>query len=276
MNNLNLKLTLLGLLGVMLCPFAIRAQYGNTVREDLIWDYQRVTWQYTGTIREMKTGYHFDGSRTLNDHTYAIFKDGEDNEVALLRQEDSKIYLYLGDYETPDQMYFGETLSCLDAETEQWIRGEVLIYDFSIGTGDKITCATFDTLGSMTAWYMECIVEKTFTQESMGHTYNCQEIWMVVDNVWIDGIGCRTGLLPFPQAGESTTGAYNVYDLHTVRNTSGEIIYQSERAGVKGINAEYPINKDVSPHIYDLLGRRVEAPAPGNLYIINGKKVVWK
>lgn len=46
--------------------------------------------------------------------------------------------------------------------------------------------------------------------------------------------------------------------------------------GITDIEADdTPVNLDLNP-VYDLQGRRVTNPEPGNVYIINGAKVLWK
>ena len=68
--------------------------YGKTVCEGRTWDYylEEITPDNPHLSREM-TGYHFSGTEVVGEQVYAVFRDAEDNPLALMREEDRKLYL---------------------------------------------------------------------------------------------------------------------------------------------------------------------------------------
>lgn len=284
MEKLRLKTVVICLLTLTIGSTTAKAQYGNTVREDRLWDYEE-TIRHDGVDKNgIAYGYHFEGTKTIGEKTYAIFCDGENNPLALMREEENRVYLYVSMNKSVVPVPVAKV------EDEDF-EGDVLIYDYSLNKGDTYTSIGFDNLGHLDGVKLEIKIVDAYTITNSGQSYNCQEVSYanydtadpdVFKPEWfgqyqiVEGVGyLKDGRLPFPTMGiYAPSGPYGEsYSIYTVRDKEGNVIYASDRAGIDSVNADAYATDDA---IYDLFGRRVETPAPGSLYIINGKKVLWK
>ena len=74
-------------------------------------------------------------------------------------------------------------------------------------------------------------------------------------------------------AGASTFQGYRQYDLPEITFTiEGGAVKKAVRTGIQDINADKA--KVAVKGIYNLQGQRVRETVPGQLYIIDGKKVI--
>ena len=97
----------------------------------------------------------------------------------------------------------------------------------------------------------------------------------------IEGIGAAIeGCLNYHEFLESPTFPYAYHVLNRVFDNIGNVIYASEDywgdipyGNISGINSISDQSFHNAP-IYDMLGRRLTSPAPGQLYIQDGKKFV--
>ena len=63
------------------------------------------------------------------------------------------------------------------------------------------------------------------------------------------------------------------FDEEALSNVRTITLGEDEFDATGIVNVEF--NKETYDQIFDLQGRRVQKPVKGNLYIINGKKVVY-
>lgn len=135
-----------GKLFVLLSAMAVGtpgyAQYGNTVRQGIVWDNifeAQDLYDWNSISYAAGNGYHFDGEREADGKTYAVYRDGDGKEVALLREDGGRVYVhidsgkYLGDF-------FGG-----DSSEEQVTEG--LLYDFTAKAGDKVSGVFMEAVG---------------------------------------------------------------------------------------------------------------------------------
>ena len=132
-------------------PFVCKAQYGKTVCEGRTWDYREYHWHpwEEEPVITLLAGYHFEGTKKVGDQEYAIFHDGDDKIVSLMREEAGKVYLYAP---APDEeVSVGYSLSILDYtdwDNPKPVTGEILVYDFTLEPGDLYICPCFDDYGN--------------------------------------------------------------------------------------------------------------------------------
>lgn len=259
------------------------AQYGKTVCEGRTWDYRMYNGSpWYGPVIEVWSGYHFGGTRTIDNREYAVFRDGDDKTIALMREEAGKVYLYAPD---PDEeASVGYSLSIMDytdLDNPERVTGDVLVYDFTLQPGDVYVCPCFDDYGNQDYANLEKFeIRSTSTFEFQGERYSIQEFELLRDPLYtvfkvIEGAGNPNGMLPFPQIVNIVPGLNNIwYDLLRVTDADGGVLYENKEllAGVAGV----PAASEEDSTIYDILGRRVTAPEAGHIYIRDGRKILWK
>ena len=187
------------------------------------------------------------------------YVDRKEQVVALLREEDGKLYMYNSNLNPP---------------------AEVLLYDFTMEVGDEVVeeegvmgyvvtdVSYIDFQGrelkklTFSPWY--------YVEDGSKYVdYDIQDIW-------VEGMGSNGGLLtPFPS---SLTGNWSHLDYISLPD--GSKFAFSEITNVK----QFVEKKGKEGVVYDLSGRRVANSSefqgsnklPKGVYIQNGKKVVVK
>lgn len=181
---------------VIICHVNVSAQYGSTVREDRIWNYQIIR-LIGGPDKNIHSGYHFEGIKRVNEKDYAIFRDADNKEMAYMREEDGKIFLYVGE---DMQTSVKEELRNPDSRD---VHGEFLLYDFSAHENQKYNSVGFSYSDWDLGYLIECAVTSVSKVENSGFDYICQDIEYHTNYSQqfqvIEGIGASAGALPFPQ-----------------------------------------------------------------------------
>lgn len=169
----------------------------------------------------------------------------------------------------------GEKVYFYDGMQKEWL----LMYDFSLQPGDG--CIIYGTNGLMLTnhsdhprYMVECLfIEDIADTELEMMTLN---IWpydinggledVTYEVQWIRGLGST--VCPYDNDTPFRKG-----DDYYVREITlnGEILYSNYAAGVLT-----PAASEEDSAIYDILGRRVTLPVSGNIYIRDGKKILWK
>ncbi|MDE6026889.1 MAG: hypothetical protein K2G23_02320 [Muribaculaceae bacterium] len=219
------KLLLLSLMAV--AASATQASVENrTVVEGRTWNYL-ITGVHGKTTadnhRYMSKGFHFKGTAIIEGTEYSIFRDEADKEIAYMREEDHKVYLYCGDRLT------------LDYKVEAEGKTEVMLYDFSAVEGDTFPCVGFDDTASHFGIEYEAKVEGTGTIDYEGNKFGYQDIYVTDPTCnedrpyrFIEGLGCTDGLLPFPQFANWTSGMTQESEaLFSVTDADGKLIYKN-------------------------------------------------
>ena len=255
--------------------------YGKTVCEGRTWDYREYHWHpwEEEPVITLMPGYHFDGTQTVADRRYAVFRDGDDKTIALMREEEGKVYLYAP---TPDEEpEVGYAISITDHS--DWgnpitVTGEVLVYDFNLRAGDVYECPCFDDYGYNDRANLEKFkITATSTFEFQGESYTVQNLEYIQNPTFqevIEGAGNPSGILPFPQMANVVPGMYKVwYNLLRVTDADGGVLYENKELIA---DVATPVAPEEDSAVYDILGRRVTVPVAGNIYIRDGKKILWK
>ncbi|MBD5164668.1 hypothetical protein, partial [Helicobacter sp.] len=90
----------------------------------------------------------------------------------------------------------------------------------------------------------------------------------------IEGAGNVSGLLPYPQIANYSSGMFkSIFHLLRVTDADGGVLYENKELIA---DVATPIAAEEDSAIYDILGRRVTVPVAGNIYIRDGKKILWK
>ena len=246
--------------------------YGKTVCEGRTWDYYMGNIYLEGGYMVLY-GYHFDGRQSVGEQEYAVFRDGDDNAIALMREEDEKIYLYVP---SPDDDTLPQYEIMVDGMT---ITGEILLYDFSLNVGERFIIPGFDNGSGTHGMLFEFEVKATSTFEVDGENFITQQFCCVsepTDEVFtaIEGVGNTEGLLPCPQMLVKINGL-NSTNFRVIRVTDDKlgVLYENKELLA---DVETPVAAEEDSAIYDILGRRVTVPVAGNIYIRDGKKILWK
>ena len=257
--------------------------YGKTVCEGRTWDYREYHWHpwEEEPVITLLAGYHFEGTKKVGDQEYAIFRDGDDKIVSLMREEAGKVYLYAP---APDEeVSVGYSLSILDYtdwDNPKPVTGEILVYDFTLEPGDLYICPCFDDYGNHDyADLKKFEITHVSDYEYQGMRYIIQNFEYILDPSFanlkvIEGAGNPEGMLPFPQIINVVAGLQKIYyNLLRVTDADGGILYENKELLA---DVATPIAAEEDSAVYDILGRRVTVPVAGNIYIRAGKKILWK
>lgn len=188
------------------------AQTGSMVREDRVWNYMHVYGSEDGTRADTVPdyGYHFEGSRERGGKTYMSFRNGAGEEVALMRQEGARVYVYADDPYTDKP---GEDM------------GDVLLYDLDPRPGVEYPMYIGYGLGmadvELVEAYRIAVGDTEYDCDRIGYagTLQCQ---MVV----ADGVGPQFGTLNDPFM-RWTTGYDDPLVLHSLTDRDGKILFEN-------------------------------------------------
>ena len=301
-----LAVVIMSFVGLLHTFSASAEEYKSMIRYDRVWEYLNIHWN------DMQV-YHvkFDGEEEINGKTYhrlvafrkASFSYHYDDQLSLfdidndyydhegyLREEDGKVYtLIVNDGQDPAYQglsIYTPDFSYPDSSTIE----EQLIYDFTCKEGDIYTGLQIeDSWGEQIDYKVKSIEHTEIDGEEhrLLHvvTYdNWNDVWNdygtepIVEGVGIASYGCLTTInfLHLP-----TCPCYH-HVFNRVLSTDGRVLYRTadmcvevplnDFMGVEGI-VEQP---ESDAPLYDILGRRIANPAPGQLYIQGGKKHIAK
>ncbi len=207
-----------------LLPFAARAQERPlTVCEGKTWNYCIENSGYGHIERIDDLGYHFDGTREADGHTYGVFRDGSGKEAALMRQEGGKVYRNLEPYLR--EHFNGDE--------------EAVLYDFGLKPGEEYISLGFvdNTLGlsspvKLTVLSVDTIEvhgQKRIRQRIESELWNDKHTFTVVE-----GIGPDYGRLDAPQWGCRNTGFYtSIYHTVNVTDSDGNTVFTERDFGTR-------------------------------------------
>ena len=302
-NHSKCSLAIIAAVTALISAFSATAdEYKSMIRYDRVWEYINMRW----TDRQV---YHvkFDGQEEINGKTYhrlvafrkASYSYNSDrqpylfdviddyyNHEGYLREEDGKVYTLIIDKaygnEYKDIQLYTQDFSESDSSAIE----EKLLYDF--------TCKEEETYsGLMLGAELDYKINSIEHVEIDGEEHRLQRVtvyddwneeWYeffnepIVEGIGIANNGCLTTInfLDLP-----TCPCYN-HIFNRLLSTEGKVLYRSEDMGV-----DLPLNdfmgiEDIAEQpesdapLYDILGRRITNPAPGQLYIQGGKKHIAK
>ncbi len=283
-------------------------EYKSMIRYDRIWEH---IYTHYGDTR----AYHvrFAGTEDINGKTYhrleafreicytydydakpkvlSVNNDYYDHE-GYIREEDGKVYtlVAIDDSPTDNRILFLYTPDFLYPESYRI--EEKILYDF--------TCEESETYKGIENGYwgneMDYKVTAIEHVEIDGEDHRLQRIavyddwykvWAdfdrdpIVEGIGITSYGCLTTINFY--ARPSCPCMDHIFNR--VLSTDGRVLYRAERGcdeipindffGVDGI-AEITENPESHTPCYDIFGRRIANPAPGQFYIQGGKKHIAK
>ena len=276
-------------------------QYKSMIRYDRVWEYIYIHWNDTRTYY-----VKLDGTEEINGKTYhrlVAFKEvrytydydaqvyildtNDDylNYEGYLREEDGKVYTLVATGINEWGNRFMKLYVPGQAISDSYILEEKLLYDFTIKEKESFqgVCA----LG----WAEEVpfIADSIEHVEIDGEDHRLFRIHMndecyrdftepMVEGIGFANYGCLTSInLDVP-----TCPCMN-HIFNRVLSTDGRVVYRNEDDCVEvpvgslaGISSISSRPREVAAPLYDILGRRISTPAPGQLYIQDGKKHIAK
>lgn len=215
------------------------------------WEYKAYPIAFGITIRETVVDV-----TTINDReVYKILIDSPDrpqkSPITIYRYEDNGVI-----YES----YNDEFYPIMDFNVDE---GGMLDYH-SISTGDYYE----DYINVLSVENVEIkgIERRLITCDTPSYPYPA--------GMWLEGIGSLTSnffMTSIP------TNTYTPFIETLMKCYEGdECIYSHEDLFPESQVDEITTQNDLSSDIYDLMGRKVDKPQPGSLYIQNGKKIIFR
>ncbi len=197
------------------------AQTGSTVREDRIWNYSIEYVNIDGDVLSTynNDGYHFNGDTIADGKKYLMFRNSGDITVALIREEDGKVYMHVnGENEA---LYWDEATSSSPKE--------VMLYDFGASVGNSYTIPAFEYDIDEVMTICPVTVTDTYLIDIAGQEMRAQTLNINgYELTAIEGIGLEDGLLHRPQPAWLNTGISNTMGrLRELSDTDGNVLFTS-------------------------------------------------
>ena len=271
-------------------------EYKSMIRYDRVWEHTSVNWD-NNTVYYTK----FDGAEEINGKTYHPLvsfrkenysQDEEGNShlwgvdenyyqhEGYLREEGGKVYTLITDVERSDYGLHGHLYIPNGSDAHPADLEEMLIYDFTCKEGESYR-------GLVTnGYYVDETTYKVKSAEFIaidGEQHRClvvtpEEYNEYLELPMIEGIGIANeyGCLTTINTAMPSRPTMD-YMFSRVLDMYGKEVYRRgeglSRIPIVGSIAEQ--TEEAAP-IYDLYGRRISTPAPGQLYIQGGKKFIGK
>lgn len=277
-------------------------EYKSMIRYDRVWEHYSIFWNDKNVFY-----VKFDGTEEINGKVYhrlaAFRKAGFDYNTdgsaylfdvdenyyeheGYMREEDGKVYTLVVNVDSEQGNYsYDEPLMWKPSETDLPNIIEKPIYDFTHQAGDTYN-GLLSEIGN--AFEMPYKVTSIETVEIDGQEHRLQRIcvqdyegdwsdyWTqpIIEGVGIGSYGCLT-TVNFMMLRNCPC---NGHIFNRMLSMDGKVLYRAEDncidipvgslSGVDGIT--WQPNEDGI--IYDVLGRRIAKPAPGQIYIQGGRK----
>ncbi|MDE6480877.1 MAG: hypothetical protein K2L45_11490 [Muribaculaceae bacterium] len=269
-------------------------EYKSMIRYDRVWEHISVYWD-DNTVYYTK----FDDAEEINGKTYhplvsfrkenysqdeegkSHLLDVDDNyfqHEGYLREEDGKVYTLITDVERSDYGLHGHLYIPNGSDAHPADLEEMLIYDFTCKEGESYR-------GLVTNGYY--VDETTYKVKSAkfieidGEQHRClvvspEEYNEYLELPMVEGIGIASeyGCLTTINTDMPTFPCMD-HIFSCVLDMDGKEVYRRGEglSGIPIIGSMADQSEETAP-IYDVYGRRISAPAPGQLYIQGGKKFI--
>lgn len=175
---------------------------------------------------------------------------------------------------------------------KNWEISEVPIYNFNCQPGETLKIVTFTGPGSYggLGFYTDVtVMEKTYREIDGESNVEIEVYWPTVreDETWyfphtfIEGIGATSdGCLNYHEFADKPTCLWYHNCLNRVYNTNGELIFESPKGVIysdllfEGLGIDEIKESQPSSKKYDIFGREIRQPMPGQIYIQGGRKYI--
>jgi hypothetical protein len=259
------------------------SQTGSLVREDRIWNYHYVYAGYGHHEEVDDPGYHFEGTEERDGETYCVFRNGEGEQVALMRQEGGKVWRYFDTDEESE--YVNEKKVLLynfDIEektietwygygiSEFWINsyddGTYYCYDLLQPVGVAMKSKDSIQIGSsaFTCLMLGCM--GGYVVEPDNDWFPSEEEWLP-EYVLVEGVGMNSSKVHAPGDVYSmpTGGSVRMCELVSMTDLEGNVLFEEkdfERilSSVRGVEIE---ETNSPARFYDVNGVEVSGDAKG-------------
>lgn len=278
--------------------------YLPMIVQDRVWQYKG-DYFIPGENGKICHFMKFDGETTVNGKTYTgfvlyrseLYADDSDGSLRreeertgpryFLREEPGKVYV-LTDGDSMAVSY--DKSGRLEPETDDASYGEFLLYDFTLGEGEKCALPMGRDTGRTATipcrihWMPDReiqgighrVVQYELAYEEEGDGYICA-IEDVIEQIGVTANGHLASFLPL-KTSAIFNNSYEQPHQHSVLvsvfDSDGTVLYgtPSSVGNIAG-DTVAGMRENI---IYDVMGRRVDTTVPGSVYIRGGKKFVAK
>lgn len=298
------RIVLVGLVGIIASISAFASEYKSMIRYDRVWEHVSVNWN------DKKVYYvKFDGQEEINGNAYhrlisfrkAGFDYDKDGQPYLfdvdenyyqhegyMREEDGKVYTLVATG-TDNWGYPVMALYIPDAPNipDNYTLEEKILYDFTCKEGESYRGLQ---VNDYYAEEMAYKVESISSVEIDGEEHRVMWIYPdfewdymgrepIIEGVGIGSYGCLTTInflwLPSCPCMD--------HIFNRVLSTDGSVLYKTGEDVADVPVKDFLGIEEISDQInvadnnkYDIFGRCISSPAPGQLYIQGGKKLIGR
>ncbi|MDE5998390.1 MAG: hypothetical protein K2G77_09305 [Muribaculaceae bacterium] len=276
-------------------------EYKSMIRYDRIWEHISINWnkktvyyvKFDGTEEINGKLYHrlvsfrkarYDYDKDLQPYIFDVDENYYEHE-GYMREEEGRVYTLISNVECDDDWFHGNLYIPNGNEAHPADLREMLLYDFTCKEGESYRGLQ---VNAHYADEMSYKVKSIEFVEIEGEEHRVIRIWPddeheymngepIVEGVGIASYGCLTTInflwLPSCPCMD--------YIFNRVLSTDGRVLYCAKDdtadiplVGFLGVDNIAAQSKENEAPIYDILGRRIAEPAPGQLYIQGGKKYI--
>ena len=293
--------------------FSVSAEeYKSMIRYDRVWECVDFDFDiYDGVFKCMR----FDGPEEINGRTYhrlVAFKkaypiyDATGARVSFriedcyehegyMREDQGKVYTLFVPVVPSDQDYFYGKLYIPDSENPVDASDckEYLIYDFTVDEGDCFTAMSFiqNVAGPETFKVINVSSVEIDGEECkmMRVGWERVNVFLELDYIGefpaVAGVGAvEDGCLNHCEFSDRLTSMWCCNYFQRLFDLEGNLLYEGPTATAEGLNwGSFVSGTDTlkaaemkTAPLYDIMGRRITAPVPGQLYIQGGRKHIAK
>lgn len=195
--------------------------YGYIINEGMQWSYDVTEYDSNGAeaSRYVDGGYHFKGYEVIDGVGYRKLLNGEDETVALMREECAEVYLYIGD-----------GVTCLTESGEEYDKPEVCLYNFFLVPEWPFTSVDFANNDEDCGIVKSMEVENALLINTCGNSYLGGKLKVNGGNTYISKCGGpASGWLHRPHWSETEPSEKSVKAvLRNVKDRSGNIVFEGD------------------------------------------------
>ena len=207
-----------------------------------------------------------------------------------MREEDGRVYTLFVPHDASDEDYFVGELYVSDSENtmDQSECREYMLYDFTLNEDDTYTSMSFlkktaglETFKVLNVSSIEIggenmkVMKVGWVPQYLSYDGDC-----IADYSVIEGVGAvEYGCLNYYEFSDHFTTIWYWNCFHRLFDMEGNLLYGCDSTddwidwGSFVSEVDALKSTEVSDtQVYDMMGRHIAAPAPGQLYIQNGRK----
>ncbi len=235
---------------------------------------------YHRLISFRKAGYDYDKDRQI--YLFDVDENYYRHE-GYLREEDGKVYLLVLAADPEDKYQINIHLTWTPESEELPYIKEKLIYDFTCKESESYLGLHIHEVADEMSYKVKFIESIEINGENHRLLNVEPEGYENIELSMVEGVGIDSeyGCLTTINFLDMPTCPCASYIFNRMLSMDGKVLYPGEDKSAQipvsdflGVDNITDQSKENNAHIYDMIGRCISTPAPGQLYIQGGQKLI--